>query len=320
MPYELDLTAIIISYNTRDMTLKCLEYLHASLQGIPSEVIVVDNASGDGSPEAIRSAYPDVILVENQENRGFGAANNQAMRIARGEFFLLLNSDAFVQPDTVATLLRFIRKKPQAAVVGPRLLNEDGSLQVSCYRFPTPGLAWRENLWISSLLPHHPALGDYRRWSHQDNRQVEWIVGACMLVRSSVALQVGWFDETFFMYAEETDWQRRMAREGWQIWFCAETRVTHLGGSSGKDDTASINQAFFESLDHYILKHHGKLGLFSLRCAMAVGAALRTPLWMASLLLRPSQRRLSASKLRFTAWLWLRQVTNWSILKGRAGL
>ena len=320
MQYDPDLTAIIISYNTREMTLKCLEALQASLAGIPSEVIVVDNASGDGSPEAIRKAFPEVILIENHENRGFGAANNQAMQIARGEFFLLLNSDAFMEPDTASTLLSFIRTNPDAAVVGPRLLNEDGSLQVSCYRFPTPGLAWRENLWISSLFANHPALGDYRRWSHDHDRQVEWVVGACMLVRASVVERVGLFDESFFMYAEETDWQRRMSEASLQTWFSAQTQVVHLGGFSGKDEASSINQAFFESLDHYVLKHHGSLGLISLRCAMAVGAGLRAPLWIVSLLLRPSRRRLSAAKLRFTAWLWLRQVTNWRILKGRVEL
>src|SRR4051794_1610836 len=122
------LSSIIVSYNTREMTLECLDTLHTQLVGITSEVWVVDNGSSDGSQQAIKHGYPHVHLIENQHNRGFGAANNQAMLQARGELLLLLNSDAFPTPGAVPSLINFMVENPKVAVVGPRLLNRDGSL------------------------------------------------------------------------------------------------------------------------------------------------------------------------------------------------
>ena len=117
-------------------------------------------------------------------------------------------------------------------------------MQLSCFRFPTPRQAWVENLWVSALFPEHPVLGDYRRWAHDSERQVDWIVGACMLVRREVVEQVGGFDEAFFLYAEETDWQRRMRDGGWEIAFTPAAEVTHLGGASGASEQARDQPAF----------------------------------------------------------------------------
>src|SRR5687768_14946249 len=136
---EPTVSVIIVSYNTREMTLECLRTLYGGLGDPAAEVWVVDNASTDGSAEAIRAGFPQVRLVANARNVGFGAANNQAMCQARGEFFLLLNSDAFPRPGAVAALADFLRRHQDVAVVGPRLLNADGSLQRSCFRFPSPG-------------------------------------------------------------------------------------------------------------------------------------------------------------------------------------
>jgi hypothetical protein len=306
------LSVIIVSFNTREMTLDCLRTLESDLAGIPSDVWVVDNASTDGSADAIRESFPNVRLVECNFNVGFGAANNIAMRQARGRYFLLLNSDAFPLPGAIPSLIAYLDSHRQAAVVGPRLLNKDGSLQVSCYKFPTPLRAWLENLWISAAFPRHSGIGDYRFWPHDSERGVDFLIGACMLVRRETFEQTGGFDERFFMYSEETDWQRRIRNRGWEIAFTPEARVTHLGGASGASDKKNINRFFMESLDRYVLKHHGPLGFVSFRCAMVVGCALRAVLW-AGMAIRPRSRSVALAKMRGHLSLTRRQATEWPL-------
>ena len=308
------LSVVIISYNTRAMTLDCLRDLFADLGALPAEVWVVDNASKDGSPAAIREAFPQVRLIANDRNAGFGAANNQAIGGSQGRFLMLLNSDAFVHSGAVRALLRYLERHPEVGAVGPRLLNPDGTLQRSCYPFPSPVRAWIENLWLSAAFPNHPVVGDYSRWSHDADRLVEWVIGACVVVRREVLDQVGGFDERFFMYAEETDWQRRIRAAGWQIGFTPDAVVTHVGGASGVADLPRIKAGFFESLDRYEHKHHGWPGLVALRGAMAVGSVLRAVLWSACWLLRPSWRPLAGAKLKLHLWLVARQVTRWRAL------
>ncbi|MBV9848927.1 MAG: glycosyltransferase family 2 protein [Armatimonadetes bacterium] len=312
-------SVIIVSYNTREMTLDCLRALYADLAGLDSEVWVVDNASTDGSPAAIRAAFPAVHLLENSRNVGFGIANNQAMARAGGEFFLLLNTDAFPKPGAVGSLVAYLRAHPDTAIAGPRLLNADGSLQISCFPFPSPSRAWLENLWISTALPNHPVVGDYRRWPHDRERQVDTVIGACMLVRRTAYEQVGGFDENFFMYTEEIEWQRRLRDRNWQIAFTPTAQVTHLGGASGATEAARINRHFFDSLDYYEWKHHGLAGLISLRLAMTIGCFLRSILWTLVLVAVPRRRPLARSKARLQAWLTVRQATHWRLdLRGRA--
>ena len=273
------ISAIIVSYNTRAMTLDCLRALHEDLGDIPAEIIVVDNDSRDGSAEAISAAFPRVRLVVNPSNDGFGAANNLAMRTAAGRYLLLLNSDAFPHAGCLSTLIQYLDDHPKVGLVGPRLLNADGSLQRSCWRFPTPLRAWLESLWISRLLARHPMVDDYRHWPHDAERDVDFVIGACLLVRRETYEEVGGFDERFFMYQEETDWQLRIQRAGWKVRFTPAGIVTHLGGASGRDEALKINRVFFESLDRYSLKHYGSAGFAANRAAQVVGAALRIACW-----------------------------------------
>jgi len=198
-------SVIVVNYNTRAMTLECLEVLHRTLAGVPSEVILVDNASHDGSVAAIRDAFPTVQIIANAENRGCAAANNQAIRVAGGEYLLLLNSDAFPKPGAVQHLVTYLHAQPDVAVVGPRVLNRDGSLQKSCYPFPGPWRAVCDYLLLTAAFPNSRLFGDYRAWAHDGERAVDFVIGACMLVRRSAIDRVGLFDEDFFFYGEKAD-------------------------------------------------------------------------------------------------------------------
>lgn len=295
------LSVIIVSYNTREMTLRCLATLAKALEGIASEVIVVDNGSNDGSVEAIRDTDPRARIVQNLDNLGFGAANNQGLDAAEGDFFLLLNSDAFPEANAITEMLSFLQEHADTGVAGPRILNQDGSLQVSCYKFPSPVHAWKENLWLSR---------GYNDWSHDEVREVEFVIGACMLVRREAFLDVGGFDENFFMYSEEADWERRMRDHGWKVMFVPSAQVTHLGGASGISEKAAVTRHFFTSLDYYGRKHHGVLGLVAIRGAMIVGCSMRAILWSIASLL-PSRREVAAAKVRLHSWLVFRQAFHW---------
>ena len=316
------LSIIIVSYNTRQMTLDCLrtveDELRASRLEERSEIWVVDNASSDGSAEAIRQAFPQVRLIAHSHNAGFGAANNLALREAQGKYFLLLNSDAFPKAGALAKLIEYADAHPQIGVVGPQLLNADGSLQVSCWKFPSPARAWLENLGLAAMLPQHPVIGDYFRWAHDSEREVEFVIGACLLVRREVYEKVGGFDETFWMYAEETDWQRRIKDAGWKIMFTPQAQVTHLGGASGAGD-ARINQAFWDSQDLYGRKHHGVQGLLAARLARLIGSLVRALLFSWVLWAFPKRRATLKPKARLHWWLVARQFTRWNLKKNPSG-
>jgi GT2 family glycosyltransferase len=305
-------SAVLVSYNTKELTLLAISHLLRDFESIDSfEVILVDNDSKDGTVAAVQSAYPSVRIIQNHDNVGFGTANNQAFEVCSGEYVLLVNTDAFVHSGCIQALTKFLDLHPDVAVVAPRVVNEDGSLQSSVHPFPTPLRCWIENLWLNPLVKNVFALRDWRSWTHSDTREVPWVIGACMLVRKSVIESVGGFDERFFMYSEETDWQYRIRKAGWKIWFVHAAEVTHLGGASGGTESLNSNmrKAFFESLDYYVLKNHSWLGLFCLRTGMLVGSLLRVILWLVVLMLRKSQRTQARYKIGHYGWLLFRLMS-----------
>jgi GT2 family glycosyltransferase len=277
------------------------------LEGIPAEVLLVDNASSDATVEAVQKSFPSMRVISNPINAGFGAANNFALRIAQGRYFLFLNTDAFPKPSAVAVLIAFLDHHPDIGVVGPRLLNPDGSLQTSCYRYPTPALAWLENLGLTKLFSDQSPFGNYESWDHSSPRDVDFVIGACLLLRREVYDQIGGFDESFFMYQEEADWQRRIRSAGWRIVFTPSAEVEHLGGASGKAQALRTNEHFFRSLDIYILKHHGWVGFILVRGAMLAGCAWRAIAW-ALLAVAPKSRAPASRRARFYGWLFQRQL------------
>ncbi len=308
----IDISAVLVSYNTRKMTLRSLAAVRADLAGRSADVWLVDNASVDGTAAAVAERFPDVHVVPLDRNVGFGAGNNAALGRATGRYLLLVNTDAFPAPGATAAMAAYLDAHPAVGVVGPKLVNADGSLQPSCWRFPSPARAWLEATWVAGLFGvDHPA-GDYRRWPHDAERSVDWVIGACLMVRRLVVEQVGGFDEAFFMYAEETDWQRRIRDAGWDVVLLPTAVVTHLGGASGTADQPGTRRAFFDSQDRYLRKHHGRTGLAAARAASVAGLAARLVAWSGFLVARPGRRRQTWGKLRFAGWLLVRQATHWS--------
>jgi hypothetical protein len=228
---------IIISYNTRDLLRRCLQAAFANSAGVASEIFVVDNASADGSAEMVRQEFPAAMLLENRENAGFAKANNQALKLMKGEFALLLNSDALLSPGSLETLLSFANRQPRAAIIGPRLVNGEGRLQPSTYTAPSAVNELLKTLRLYKLLPAplNARLFLSSWFDHRTSRQAARLTGACVLLRRKALDEVGPLCEDFFFYGEVHDWCLRALRLGWQVWFCAETEVIHLGGRSSRE-------------------------------------------------------------------------------------
>ncbi len=295
---------VIVSFNTREVLLGCLRDLLADLSEFApgqSEVWVVDNASHDGSAEAVRREFPGVQLIALGENVGFGPANNRAFERARGEFFFLLNSDAFVHRGATRELVEFLRAHPEVGGVGPKLLNADGTLQVSCWRFPSPSRAWIESFGLARVLGDQSKWGDYYRWAHDEERDVDFVIGAALLVRRKVWEQVGGFDPNFFLYAEETDWQKRIWGAGWKIAFWPKALVTHIGGASGAANAPRTSKLFWQGQERYILKHFGTRGFRAFRAALLASSVLRLGLFLGLALLPRGQKR-GREKAKFFGW------------------
>jgi len=233
---DLRLSIIIVNWNTRDITRDCLRSVRQHLSGMAYEVIVVDNASSDGSVEMIRREFPDARLIANDANLGFGRANNQAMRVARGEFFFLLNSDTVIFDEAIQGLVNFIAADPGVGIAGCKLLFEDRTLQASCSRFPSIRLALFEDLMLYKFLPRRAQgellLGGY--WPHDRARDVDAVWGAAMLVRRQVFDETGGFDERIFMYGEDLEWCMRVRDYGWRIAFTPEAAIVHLNHKSSE--------------------------------------------------------------------------------------
>src|SRR4051812_26347362 len=215
------------------VTLNALPWLERSLESVRgNETVVVDHGSIDGTVETARG-FPDVRVIE-QENRGFGSGNNAGMRVAAGRYFFLLNADAWVVDDGLELLVAFADAHPEAAVVGPRLRNPDGSLQRSVRGFPTVWRLATEYLFLRKLAPRSSVLNPLYAggFDHDETREVEWLYGAALLVRREAADAVGLFDEDFFMFSEETDWMYRFHAAGWKVLFHPGAEVVHVGGAS----------------------------------------------------------------------------------------
>ncbi|WP_216633971.1 glycosyltransferase family 2 protein [Paenibacillus alvei] len=255
----IDLSIIIVNYNTKQLTLNCLKSVYESITNYSYEVILIDNASRDDSVTIIREQYPQVKLIPNTENLGFAKANNQGMRISEGRYVLLLNSDTVIGPDTLEIMIRFMDDNPTVGASGCKVLLPDGSLDKACRRgFPTPLATLFYVSKLSKLFPKNPKINAYHREDLDPNESypIDCLVGAFMMVRREAIENVGLLDETFFMYFEDTDWCYRLQEAGWTNYYYPKTTILHYKRASSRNKPMRITYEFHRAMAMFYNKHY----------------------------------------------------------------
>jgi hypothetical protein len=254
-----DVSIILVNWNTRDLLLRSLQSIEDTKGGLDVEVIVVDNASADDSVAQARSRFPGAIIIQNEDNTGFSQANNQGMAVATAPFFLLLNTDAFLHAGALDHMLEHMHSQQRAGALGCKLVYEDGSLQRSCNSFPTVATELWQALFLDRLFPQSKIFGKYTLsyWDMNDAREVDVVMGACMLLRREAIDQVGGFDTGFFMYSEEVDLCYRLRQAGWQVRYTPDATVTHIWGGSSRKVPRETFLRLYASRVRFFRKHYG---------------------------------------------------------------
>lgn len=270
---RVNLSIVIVNWNTRELLVRCLQSVYDTVSGLDFEVLVVDNASADGSSEAVQRQFPAVRLTQNTANAGFARACNQGIRESVAGYVLLLNPDTEVMSGAVQTLVQFMEEHRRAGAVGPMVLHPDRTLQASCYPMPT---LWRELLRLMHLerFSVH-AQYEQRKWDPNRVRAVEVIQGDCLLVRRESLSQVGLFDEDYFMYTEEVDLCYRLLRQGWSIFWVPKARIVHHGGQSTRQVAQRMFIELYRSKLTFFRKTRGKWGSVAYKMLLLVTALTR---------------------------------------------
>jgi len=271
-----DVTVAIVSFNTRELTLQAVAAARTATAGMDAAVVLADNGSTDGTPEAVRAAFPDVEVLVHPDNPGYGTAINRAAAAHPSAWLCALNADVLLDPESLRILRAYLADHPECAVAGPSLTGRDGKPQPSCKRFPTVDFAVAELFALHALAPRN-------RWNrrfyyagedlHRPVR-VETVSGAAMLIRGNAFRQIGGFDQGFRMYFEETDFCRRLQEAGFAVAFCPEAGAVHWHGAS-TIQTSARHVEYYLSYVRYFHKHHGPGAARLLAAAIAVSTAGR---------------------------------------------
>lgn len=250
-----DLAVVIVDHDAGEDVLRCIRSVFDSAGEIGLEVLVVDNRSRDGSPEAVTAAFPPVRVIRNDSNRGFAAAANQGMRASRSEFVLLINPDAEIGAGTLEGFLKVARDRPRAGAIGALTRDPDGTIYPSARRVPSLFLGLGHTL-VSPFWRDNPWSRRYRMadWDRRTEREVEWVSGSSVLLRRSSLDEVGLFDERYFMYVEDMDLCTRLRKGGWEVWFSPQLEITHIGGTATAGRRAMTLQ-HSKSIYTYFVKH-----------------------------------------------------------------
>lgn len=268
---SIDVSFCIVNWNTVNLTSQLIESIYNTVKRVSIEIFIVDNASTDGSVKYIENKFPMVTIIRNAKNVGYGAALNQALKISKGRYKMILNSDVILLENALENMVNFLENNRDAGAVGPICLDEGGNIGYSYGRFPKPGLMILETL-LGSLTPRFikpPPLEGKPEMNMGEKMEVDNIKGACMLVRREVCEEIGLFDETFFAYFEESDWCFRMKKRGIKRYLILNAKVIHISDSSfGKIPEKA--QIYFEnSRNKYLEKHYGKVLTNIFVCANA---------------------------------------------------
>lgn len=267
----IELSIVIVSWNVRALLEACLESIEAAQGDLKLEVIVVDSGSVDGSPDLVKLKFPWIKLIVNESNIGFPRGNNIGLERAIGEHILLLNPDTEVFEDALQMMVDYLELNLSVGVVGPQLLNSDGTVQSSRRRFPSLAVGAVESTWIQPFVPDTYLDRFYfRDVADGAETDVDWLTGACLMVRREVIEQVGLMDEAYFMYSEELDWCRRIKNDGWRIVYLPRARVVHHVGKSSEQAVTERHINFQRAKLRYFRKYHGRTAAGLLRLILVL--------------------------------------------------
>lgn len=297
----MDLSIIVVSWNTRQLLAQCLTSIYANAPDCEFETWVVDNASSDDTAAMVRSQFPQVNLLENRENLGFARANNQAIHESTGRYVLLLNSDTIVRPGALQTMHAFMLEHPEAGIVGAFILNADGTPQVCSGKFPTLISEAASSWGLDSRFPFG------RRSAHSLNSsagwfETDWVLGAALMVRREVIDRIGGLDEQYFMYSEEVDLAYRAKKHGWRTYVLTTAQIIHLGQQSSRQVPAAMKAQLFRSKVLYFQKHHGRFAASLLQLVFA--SSMLAKCWVYR-----GQRKSGLSQMWSSTWKYFK-VTN----------
>ena len=292
----LDVSITIISWNTKELLRNCLNSIYDTVSdGLSYEVIVIDNASADSSAEMVGEEFPQVGLVKNIENVGFARANNQAVEIAKGEYILLLNSDAIILERALNKMISFMNEHLDVAVVGCRLLNEDRSPQPSFGYFPTLWTISTQMFFLDRIFPKVKTL-IVKNPSLYSSQEVDWVTGACFILRREALGDMQPFDPNYFMYLEEVDLCYRIKQKNFKIFYLSEAEIIHLGGASIGRRAKAIAYTY-ENLFYFFKKHYSSGKVRLLKFIIYLEVIFKVPLF-GLLSIIPSFRELGQDRLR----------------------
>ncbi|MBU0671596.1 MAG: glycosyltransferase family 2 protein [Candidatus Margulisbacteria bacterium] len=259
-----DLSIIIVSWNVKDLLEECLNSILLNKDGLNVEVFVSDNLSADGTAEMVKAKFPQVIYIQNKSNLGFTKANNRAFVKAQGKYIFFLNPDTVVQPQALSRLVKFMDEHKDCGALGPRLLNADGTLQLSCRTFPTLETQLYTTLFLDVLFPSSKLFGQHLMsfWQHDELKEVDQPMGSALLVRKETLDKVGAFDENIFIWYDEVDLCKRIKQAGLKIFFLPDAQIIHYGGQSfgqWKGIKQSLRGAYIwrKSRNYFFKKHYG---------------------------------------------------------------
>jgi N-acetylglucosaminyl-diphospho-decaprenol L-rhamnosyltransferase len=291
----MDLSIIIVNYDTRDLLRNCLRSVYSSQGDFPREVIVVDNCSADGSVEMVRQEFSQAKVIASEINGGYAYANNLGLREAQGRHVLLLNPDTVLPPTALQDMLVFMEEHPDAGVAGPKLLLADGSLDLACRRsFPTVDVAFYRLVGLSKRYPDSPRYNRYNVGYLDPDQmaEVDSVVGAFMWIRREALDQAGLLDERFYMYAEDIDLCYRIkVEQGWKVYYNPAVAVTHYKSQSTKKRWVPMTIEFYRAMWRFHRKHYAQRTLLPVNWVTALGLAGLCGLALIINFIRPPDKR-----------------------------
>jgi GT2 family glycosyltransferase len=305
--------AIIVTWNGKAYAIECLDSLRKNAGGLALQTIVVDNASTDGTPEAVRDQYPEVRLIHAGANLGFAKANNLGMRVSDADYVCLINSDVVVPAQCLETMIEFMEKHPDIGMLGPKMLAPGGGTGDSVMRLPTVWNTLCSAMGLHRIFKTSKWLGGYMMsgFPYDRTADVEVLTGWFWMIRKSALEQVGGLDEQFFMYGEDIDWSYRFLKAGWRVVYYADAEALHYGAASSRAAPARFYVEMRRANLQYFKKHHGRLAEFGYRLVLFVHEAVRIIVHGAHYLIAGPKRKYARSKVAtaLACFGWLVGIT-----------